>query len=67
MSISMDGERRLDLDKASTHKISKILGKKVIVKVDLSPMAQREFSSGRVSPVGGGIFFRLVTDIEHST
>ena len=65
MSISMSGEDRRELDKASSVKISKLLGPKALVRVGLSDKAQSEFSKGRIAPAvsGSGITFKRQTHV----
>ena len=65
MSISMEGEDRRELDKASSVRISKLLGPKILVKVELTDKAQTEFSKGRLAPAvsGSGITFKRQTHV----
>ena len=69
MSMSMKGEDRPELDRASSVKITKLLGEKTLVKVDLTGKAQAEFSNGRLKPSvsGNGIIFTRVAHVNEGS
>ena len=52
MSLSMEGEARAVLNSVSAKRMDGLRGLKDIVRVTLSPQAQRLFSKGQLIPDG---------------